>query len=467
MDYDVIIIGGGIAGLSTAVRCTELGLRPIVLEKGETTDYPCNARFSGGIIHVAEKEMLSPEADILAKIDYLTDSAGSGGLAGIMAADAEKALDWLRLNGAKFIKGGSIELMRWILAPPRPRRPGLDWKGRGPDMLLRNLTTKLKSEGGILERGVRGKKLIEQSGKVIGISGERDGLTVEYHGLAIVICDGGFQGDPELVRRFISPNPDALFTRGAGTGCGDGLRMAEAVGARLVGTERFYGHLLGRETFNNEKLWPYPTVDAIARSAILVDNAGRRLFDEGRGGIYLANEIARLEDPLSICVIFDNEVWNGLAADNRYPPCMNPAFVNEGGTVYAEDSLEALGKQIGIPGEMLAATVADYNEALDNGTLENLEPIRTADAVPAHPIKTAPFHAIELCAGITYTMGGLAIDDRCRVLDTNGLPIPGLHAAGSATGGIEGGPNVAYLGGLSKAVITGLRAAEHIAKYRP
>ena len=161
MNHDVIIIGGGIAGLSTAVRCTELGLRPIVLEKGETTDYPCNARFSGGIIHVAEKEMRAPETDILAKIDYLTDGAGSDGLAAIMAADAEKALDWLRLNGAKFIKGGSIELMRWILAPPRPRRPGLDWKGRGPDMLLRNLTTKLKSGGGILERGVRGKKLIE------------------------------------------------------------------------------------------------------------------------------------------------------------------------------------------------------------------------------------------------------------------------------------------------------------------
>mgnify|MGYP002039698132 CR=1 FL=1 len=131
------------------------------------------------------------------------------------------------------------------------------------------------------------------------------------------------------------------------------------------------------------------------------------------------------------------------------------------------NNLEALGKQIGIPGEMLAATVADYNKALDDGTLDSLDPIRTADAVPARPIKTAPFHAIEICAGITYTMGGLAIDDRCRVLDAKGLPIPGLHAAGSATGGIEGGPNVAYLGGLSKAVITGLRAAEHIAKYQP
>ena len=82
---------------------------------------------------------------------------------------------------------------------------------------------------------------------------------------------------------------------------------------------------------------------------------------------------------------------------------MNPAFVKEGGTVYGDNSLEALGQQIGIPGKVLAETVADYNRALESGTLENLEPIRTTDVVPAHPIKRAPFHAIELCAGITYT----------------------------------------------------------------
>ena len=109
-------------------------------------------------------------------------------------------------------------------------------------------------------------------------------------------------------------------------------------------------------------------------------------------------------------------------------------------------------------------TVAAFNNALEGGALAGLDPIRTTDVVPAHPIKTPPFHAIELCAGITYTMGGLTIDAQSRALDTAGAPIAGLYAAGSATGGIEGGPNAAYLGGLSKAVITGLRAAECIAE---
>ena len=400
----------------------------------------------------------------MAKIDHLTDGVGSGGLAAIMAADAEKALDWLRGNGAKFIKGGAIELMRWVLAPPRPRRPGLDWQGRGPDMLLRNLTAKMEAGGGTLERGVRGTALLQEAGKVVGLRATHGDQDVEFRSRAVVICDGGFQGDPELVRRFISPRPDALFTRGAGTGCGDGLRMAEALGAQLVGTDRFYGHLLGRETFDNEKLWPYPTVDAIARASILVNGAGNRLFDEGRGGIYLANEIAKLDNPLTISVVFDDAVWNGLAADNRYPPCMNPAFVNEGGTVYESDSLETLAAQINVPGEALAMTVAAYNKRTRGRRPRKPRPDPHHRCCAGASDQNAAVPAIELCAGITYTMGGLAIDAQSRTLDTAGAPIAGLYAAGSATGGIEGGPNAAYLGGLSKAVITGLRAAECIAE---
>jgi len=462
--HDLIIIGGGIAGLSTAVRATELGLKPLVLEKGEAADYPCNARWSGGVIHVAEKDPMSAEADILAKIDHLTDGTGSSGLGAIMAADAGMTIDWLRAQGAKFIKGGAVEFMRFVLAPPRPRRPGLDWKGRGPDVMLRNLTARLEAGGGTLERGVRAQELIREEGRIVGLVGERSGETVEYRAKAVVICDGGFQGDPDLVRRFIAPHPESLFTRGAGTGCGDGLRMAEAVGAALVGMDRFYGHLLGREAFRNEKLWPYPTVDAIARASILVDRSGRRLLDEGKGGIWLANEIAKLDDPLSVSVVFDDAVWTGLAADNRYPPCMNPAFVSEGGTVHTAETLAGLAELINVDGSALTEAVAAYNAALDGGSLDRLSPARSIDKYAAEPIRSGPFHAIEICAGMTYTMGGIAIDSESRALDTEGLVIPGLYAAGSSTGGIEGGPNAAYLGGLSKGVITGVRAAQSIAQ---
>jgi fumarate reductase flavoprotein subunit len=93
-----------------------------------------------------------------------------------------------------------------------------------------------------------------------------------------------------------------------------------------------------------------------------------------------------------------------------------------------------------------------------------LRPGRTATRYPPFPIEKAPFLAIPVCAGITYTMGGIAIDTHGRVKHRDGGVIGGLYAAGSATGGIEGGRLAGYIGGLSKAATFGFRAAEHVAE---
>lgn len=459
---DVVVIGGGLAGLTCANRAAELGLRALVLERGGEPTYPCNSRYSGGIVHVAFKDMLADPADIGAAIEATTGEEPSG-LTTVMAEESERALAWLRGEGARFIKGGALEFMRWVLAPPRPRRPGLDWKGRGPDVLLRNLTANLEGRGGVVRLSTRARELVLDGDRVAGVVAERDGASGRIAATSVVIADGGFQGNADLVRRYIAPSPEKLFQRGAGTGGGDGVAMAEAAGARLTGMDRFYGHLLGREVFQNERLWPYPTVDAIAQASILVDGAGRRFLDEGLGGVYMANEVARLDDPLSTTVIFDDAVWTGIAADNRYPPCMNPSFVSVGGTVLEAGDLAGLAAIIGVPADALAETVARYNDGVRDGEPGRLTPPRSSDRQEPQPIVAPPFHAIQVCAGITYTMGGIAIDDQARVLREEGGAVPGLYAVGSSSGGMEGGARAAYLGGLAKAVITGLRAAEAIA----
>jgi fumarate reductase flavoprotein subunit len=70
--------------------------------------------------------------------------------------------------------------------------------------------------------------------------------------------------------------------------------------------------------------------------------------------------------------------------------------------------------------------------------------------------------AFPVCAGITYTMGGILINANAQALDTTGTPIDGLYAVGCASGGLEGGQTSGYVGGLVKSSVTGLRAAEHI-----
>ena len=70
-----------------------------------------------------------------------------------------------------------------------------------------------------------------------------------------------------------------------------------------------------------------------------------------------------------------------------------------------------------------------------------------------------------ICSAITNTMGGIVVDGEARVLDTEEAPIPGLFAAGSTVGGLDGGPHSGYVGGLIKAVI-GLIAAETISSAK-
>jgi fumarate reductase flavoprotein subunit len=79
------------------------------------------------------------------------------------------------------------------------------------------------------------------------------------------------------------------------------------------------------------------------------------------------------------------------------------------------------------------------------------------------PIRTAPFYAVPICAGMTYTFGGIYTNEHAQVMSTAGSPIDGLYAAGATTGGLEGGTGGGYVGGLIKGISFGLRAAEHIA----
>lgn len=111
----------------------------------------------------------------------------------------------------------------------------------------------------------------------------------------------------------------------------------------------------------------------------------------------------------------------------------------------------------------LGRTIADYNTGLAAGKLGEL-PVARSSAIKPWPIVQAPFMAIPVLPGITYTMGGIVIDEKSQVLREDGQPIPGLLAAGASTGGLEGGRHTAYLGGLLKAGAFGLIAAERAAE---
>jgi len=445
-----------------ACRAAQLGLRPIVLERGTESQYLCNSRFSGGILHIAQHNVTDSADSLVRVIEQATLGQSDPGLTHALAQDARRGVEWLRTEGAKFIRVGQIVWQQHVLAPPRPITPGLDWKGRGPDVTLRTLEANLDKRGGKVVRGAAAQALMESGGRCVGVEAQHAGRVVQFPGKAVVLADGGYQADLELVGRHISPAPAKLMQRGAATGVGDGLRMAQAMGAAITRLDAFYGHMLSRDSFTNDKVWPYPQLDELGTAGIVVDGRGERFTDEGMGGVYVANMIARLADPLSTWAVFDEAIWNGPGKGARIPA--NPNLVKAGGTVHHAPTLAALAEIIGVPVERLELTVGAYNKALAAGQPESLSPRRSSTRIEALPIRQPPFYAVPLCAGITYTMGGIAIDPDGQVMRHGGGTLDGLYAVGATTGGLEGGTEVGYVGGLIKAVTFGMRAAERIAR---
>jgi succinate dehydrogenase/fumarate reductase flavoprotein subunit len=455
-DYDVIIIGAGIAGLVTANRAAQLGKRVVVLEKGTEEKYLCNSRYAYGTIHINYSDLGQDEDVLMAKIDAATEGVARKDLARAVAKDGRRLVQWLKSENVDVVKLDGYQTA--VLAPAWREGFGLTWKDYGSDIALQRLGANFEKRQGRILRGTRARGLKLVPG---GVDVDTEG-SGKLRAAFVVIADGGFQANLDMVRAFgISPAPEKLLQRNGGTAVGDGIKLAQSLGAAITesGMNNIYGHIHSRDAMRTDRLWPRPYMDEVAASGIVIDTSGRRVADEGLGGIWLTNAIARSADPLGATIIFDQPIWDGPGRNHVQPP--NPLMQEAGGTLHRSDTLGELAALAGVPPKTLEETVAAYNAALDAGALQGLSPPRSAKNKP-WPIRTPPYYALPICVAITNCMGGIVVDGDARVLDKNDKPIPGLFAAGSTVGGLDGGPHAGYVGGLIKATI-GLRAAETIA----
>ena len=459
-NFDVIIIGAGIAGLSAGVRAAELGLKPIVLEQGVGVDYPNNSRMSGGILHIGFYDPYRPPEELEQIIQRLTNNEAKPELAKALAHTGSRLITWLQSKGGKFMRFNPQEGYKWCMAPPRALKAGIDWKERGPDLMIKRLALELVERGGVLQLGTRVKRILMNQGKFVGVQAEHEGELKTWNASYGVIADGGFQANRELYEKNIGSNFDQVFQRGGRTGRGDGLNMALEVGGVLTPGNKFYGHVLCSDAKINDSVWPYPEIDAIATAGMVVNQKGIRIVDEGRSGVHLANQLASSTDAEKLYAVFDQTIWDGPGTSARIPA--NPLLEKAGGTILRADSVEELAQKMGVPNEALKRTLNQYNDALKNGQLHEL-PIRRSNLVKPFLVENLPLMAIPICPGITYTMVGIDIDQHAQVLDSQSKPIPGLFAAGATTGGLEGGKDSVYIGGLIKSGSFGLLAAERIA----
>src|SRR5580692_5250954 len=144
METDVVVVGAGVAGLTAANRAAQLGARVLVLEAGADEHYACNSRIATGVLNVAHTDPHSDPALLRKAIAVDTEGYATPALADALAITVGRVMEWLRQEGARMIQVPIHGTSRWMLAPPRTLSAGLDWRGRGPDVLLRTLAGNLK-----------------------------------------------------------------------------------------------------------------------------------------------------------------------------------------------------------------------------------------------------------------------------------------------------------------------------------
>ena len=282
--------------------------------------------------------------------------------------------------------------------------------------------------------------LTDDDGCAVGVSATgKTGNKVTVNAKAVVLTTGGFGANLDMVVKY-APQLEGFMTTNAAGIQGQGILMAEALGAATVDMEQIQIH---------------PTVQADTASliteglrgdgAILVNANGERFIDEvGTRDVVSAAEIAQ-PDSFSWLVV-DQKMVDASTVIQGY---IKKGFMLSG------ETYEELAGALEIPADAFAATMDTWNGYV----AEKNDPDfgRTSFA---QPLDTAPFYAVKVTAGIHHTMGGLKIDPETHVLNTSGEAINGLYAAGEVHGGNRLGGNA-----VADFVVFGRIAGEQAAAY--
>ena len=443
VETDIVIIGAGGAGMAAAIMAHQAGMNFVILEKmpyvgGNTT------KATGGM-NAAETHYQKEQGIEDSKALFAADTMKGGHakndplLVATLANSSAEAIEWLDSIGADLPKisfSGGASVNR-IHAPA-------DGSGVG-NYLVDRFSAKLAELGVPVMLNTKATELLaDTEGKICGVKAEGPDAFYTFNCKAVILATGGFGANEDMYTQY-RPDLKGTVTTNAPGATGDGIVMAQALGADLVDIGEIQLHPTVEQTTSM-----LITESVRGDGAILVNQAGVRFTNEllTRDAVSAA-ELA--QEGQYAYILFDQNLRDHLKAIEKY--------VKADLTKQA-DTIEGLAEQLGIDPATLAKTLADWNEIVKNQ--RDTEFGRTTGMNA--DLTTPPYYAIKIAPGIHHTMGGVKIDVAAQVINTEGKPIPGLFAAGEVTGGVHGGNR---LGGNAVAdiVIFGRIAAQSAIEY--
>lgn len=422
-DTDVVVIGAGAAGLSAAVRACQNGANVIVVEK---MDIPGgNTVRSSGVWNVHGPD----QADIDEFIEYTMTGGhdlNNEDLVRVMVTNSSQIGPWLSELGFEVSEGGG----------------SVKGLARG---LITGYWDKLEELGGKILFATKAEEILMKDGAAAGIrcTSENSG-TVTINAKAVIVAAGGFGYDLEKCYE-LKPSLTGMITNNQVGATGDGIYMAQAVGANVVDIEQIQAH---------------PTVEQSTATLVTegVRNAGGIMLNAN--GERFAGEVgyrdvvaaAILEQPGAYAyVVFNQDLYDSNGNIPTY---------DKVGIVAHCESTEEIAAYIGCD----AQTVADSFEAWHTACENQSDPFEGGFTWTRDITTEGPWYVIKIAPGIHHTMGGIEINTETQVISTEGQPIPGLFAAGEVCGGVHGGNRV---GGnaLMDCQVFGIIAGDNAAAY--
>ncbi|SDY11112.1 FAD-dependent tricarballylate dehydrogenase TcuA [Halopenitus persicus] len=455
-EYDVVVVGCGIAGLSAANRAAELGHEVAVLEKAPKEHRGGHTRFSESF------RVPSTDADLerfgyeFAVPDYSADDffddimkqtngRADDDIARTLVDNAGQTVEWLTERGVSW----DMEPLNVGYTVARTFFDG--------EELVADLVAAAEDDGAEFHYRTEARELlVDDDGAAAGIKARTDDGIVEFRADAVIVGAGGYESSEEKRTKYYGSDYDAMTVRGSRYNTGEGIEMLIDAGAD--GTGQWGGaHMAlidrGAPAFEGGA----NRVDGY-QFGVLINNDGERFFDEGEDA--RAHTYAKLgriifEEPgHEAFIVIDDPLKEHMRATGPSDPVVG-------------DSVEEVLAELGCDSpEDGAETIERFNEACDPGEFDPdeldgnaTEGLELEKSNWALPIDEPPFYGYAVTGGITFGFGGVKMDTQARALDSVGRPIDSLYVAGNTTGGLffdnyPGGT------GLSNAAVYGKIAAE-------
>lgn len=466
---DVVIIGGGGAGLAAGVSALENNASVLILEK--MPNVGGSTVMAGGQYNAVDQERqqnFEMRPELIAEIETYIEEPQNETHERLME-ELQAQIDEYKENGSTHVfdspqlhalqtyRGGDqlgdldlIEEFAYGAEESVPWLEDLDVEFRdevaivtgalwqrthqftkplvtGPiDAYMEKLEA---SDDAELLLETTGEELIVEDNKVVGVKATRgnDEYIIRANN-GVIIATGGFARNEELILEHDKHWGDleGLNSTNAVSATGDGIIMSEAVDANLVGMEWI-------------QLLPVGDPETGGMQGNISINAANQLFINEEGNRFVAEDERRdvlteglMEQPnRKMFILHDAQEYTDESVKNDFNETIGELV--ESGKVVTGDTIEELAENMGVDVDNLLATVEEYNQVVA-GKME--DPF--GKKLLENPFNQPPYYASERVPTVHHTMGGLEINELAQVMNSEGKVIQGLYAAGEVTGGLHG-----------------------------